>query len=212
MLLIVVPFLWYAVTVHRWIRAHAKEGDTFLSIKDYWKQAAGASAYMILTWLFEIVLHPLFKKVAKGDTDEVKNKYATKAGANLLAVLWGSSSTVWGYLVLRDSVWLSYYLGGRAGGTFENMFSNAPLQHCPQMVYDYNLFASGLYLGKLVLLFAQSRDEGFKEMLIHHIAALSLTFGSSYANLMGIGTVIIYLHSIADILLPLILALNSTVF
>ena len=49
-------------------------------------------------------------------------------------------------------------------------------------------------------------------MLIHHIAALALTFGSSYANLMGIGTVIIYLHAIADICLPLILSLNSTIF
>ena len=49
-------------------------------------------------------------------------------------------------------------------------------------------------------------------MLMHHIATLALTFGSSYANLMGIGTVIIYLHAIADILLPLVLFFNSTIY
>ena len=134
--------------------SNPKEGVHFLHITDYWKQIAGACVFITGTILMEVVLHPCFKTIAKGEDDEIRDKYATKAGSNLWASIWGTLLTVWGYRVLRNSVWLPSYLGGRAGGTFENMFKEAPMQYCPPEVYDYNLFASGLYLAKLILLFA----------------------------------------------------------
>ena len=102
----------------------------------------------------EVLLHPCFKKIAKGEDDEMRDKYATKTGSNLWSSIWGTMQTVWGYNVLKNTIWLPYWLGGLAGGTFENMFKDAPMQYCPPEVYDYNLFMSGLYLAKLILLLA----------------------------------------------------------
>ena len=43
----------------------------------------------------------------------------------------------------------------------------------------------------------------YREMLLHHIAALALYPGFIFANMMGIGVVLAWLHDIADITVSL---------
>ena len=52
----------------------------------------------------------------------------------------------------------------------------------------------------------------FEEMLLHHIAANCLYFCYIFSNIMGIGSVIAYLHDLADITGKLCKLLNATIY
>ena len=60
--------------------------------------------------------------------------------------------------------------------------------------------------------FINERMNDFEEMLLHHMAAISLYFCYIFGNVLSIGSVIAYLHDLADILGKLSKCLNTTVY
>ena len=61
------------------------------------------------------------------------------------------------------------------------------------------LFLS-LYTYQLLDLLIYGLDRlDFNEMLVHHICAVSLTFGTIFANSRGIGIIVAFLHGVSDI-------------
>ena len=60
-------------------------------------------------------------------------------------------SIYWGWLVLKDTPWLPWYLGGQAGGCFTNMIMNTPFPpEFTQALLDYSLFTFSYHFNNLV--------------------------------------------------------------
>ena len=49
-------------------------------------------------------------------------------------------------------------------------------------------------------MFFVEKDNDWREMVLHHLAALALYPGFIFANILGVGTVICWLHDLGDIL------------
>jgi len=103
-------------------------------------------------------------------------------------------------MVLKDTDWLPWYLGGQNNGQLVNTCKNLPFLTYNQDVLDYGLYTFGYHFGDMIhhLVIAE-RHGDFEEMLLHHIATSSLYFGYIFSNHIGIGSVIAFLHDIADI-------------
>ena len=72
----------------------------------------------------------------------------------------------------------------------------------PPGVHCYVLFTYGYHVQDLVSHLLEPRSEitnDWNEMLLHHLAALALYPGFFFGNLMGAGTVLAWLHDLADI-------------
>lgn len=77
---------------------------------------------------------------------------------------------------------------------------NNPFCEYPPGVYEWFLYSSGIYFGELVRhVFFDEHKPDFAEMLIHHLATVFLVFGSAYANQVGIGAIISWLHILTDV-------------
>jgi hypothetical protein len=77
---------------------------------------------------------------------------------------------------------------------------NAPFLPYPKAVLDYSLYTFGYHFGDAVMhAFVDERHNDFAEMFLHHIATCTLYFGYILANFLGIGSIIAFLHDIADI-------------
>ena len=65
------------------------------------------------------------KQVKNQDQPEVRHRRATKTSLYIFKAFWYTIMLVYGYIELKDSPWLPWYIGGN--GSFENMFpENAP--------------------------------------------------------------------------------------
>jgi len=93
-------------------------------------------------------------------------------------------------------------MGGQHTGkeAFENTMINNPFCEFPREVYEWFLYASGIYFGELVrhVCWHEAKND-YVEMLLHHSATVFLVFGSAYANQIGIGAIIAWLHLLTDI-------------
>ena len=93
-------------------------------------------------------------------------------------------------------------MGGNHEGktAFENTMTNNPFNTFPRGVYEWFLFSAGNYFGELALhVFVNEHKSDFGEMCVHHLATIFLIFGSGYANQVGIGAIISWLHIVTDI-------------
>jgi len=97
---------------------------------------------------------------------------------------------------------LPWWMGGRDDSktSFESTMINNPFCQYPRSLYTWFLYTFGIYFGELIShVFIQEHKGDFGEMLIHHLATCFLVFGSAYANQIGIGAVISWLHLASDI-------------
>ena len=78
--------------------------------------------------------------------------------------------------------------------------TNNPFSEFPCGVYNWFLYSSGIFFGELIRhVFIDEHKSDFGEMLVHHLATIFLIFGSAYANQVGIGAIISWLHIVTDI-------------
>ena len=123
--------------------------------------------------------------------------------------------SVWGYEELKATKHLPYFMGGTtdAKTAFESTMNNNPFCEYPRSLYNWFLFTFGIYVGELVRhVFIDEIKSDFGEMLIHHMATCFLVFGSAYANQVGIGCIISWIHLASDITASLIKVVASTHF
>ena len=134
-----------------------------------------------------------------------------RAGMYAWQVVYFTVATTWGYIALKDTDWLPWWMGGPADGHFTNSFVNPPFLPYPQIVYEYSLWTFGYHFGGLFMhTCVDERNRSFEEYLIHHIAAVALFFSFIYSNTIGIGATIAWIHDIADIFVSITKLLNST--
>lgn len=150
--------------------------------------------------------------VVKGDTAKDRQEHAKRAVDCFSKATYFFCSALWGYMVIKETNWLPWWMGGPQGGGFSNMFENAPFTPCPKPVLEYSLFTMGFHTGQFITHFEDMSRSDFHEMLLHHIATNGLYFGFIFSNLMPIGATIAFLHDIADIFGMLSKGLSSTRF
>ena len=110
-------------------------------------------------------------------------------------------SSYWGYITLKDSVWLPWYLGGLnpEGSIANGLFALYP--QTPPGTQCYILFTFGYHVFDFTkhLLNCRSTANDWREMMLHHIAAIALYPGFILSNIMGVGVLGAWLHDLADI-------------
>ena len=78
---------------------------------------------------------------------------------------------------------------------------------------DYSFYTFGFHFGNFIQhFFFDEHGTDFYEMLIHHLAANCLFFCYIFANCVPFGSVVAYLHDIADIPANAGKVLSSTTF
>lgn len=135
------------------------------------------------------------------ETPALHEIYTEKATRNLHCGAFYIMSTVWGYYLLKDSVWLPWYLGGQnPKADILTVYEWGFTEHTPKGIHTYVFFTYGYHLfSTFEHLFLKERGTDFREMVIHHIATLCLIFGMLLTNMMGVGTLIAWYHDLTDV-------------
>ena len=110
-----------------------------------------------------------------------------------------------------ETPYLPWYLGG--DGDIE--LSLGPKSEHPYPVdktgiHRYTLITMGYHVGGLIHHFFTPKKNDFLEMALHHIVAIYLFAGMYLINLWTIGSVIAYLHDIADITTNIVKPMSDT--
>ena len=147
--------------------------------------------------------------------EEARLKYMKKCADYSGQLILFTVFSIWGFRVLKDYKHMPWFMGGKfdAIESFETMATCRPFCEFPRPVHDWFLFTAGYYFGDLIrhVLF-EERKQAFGEFLIHHLASTLLIIGSAYANNVGIGSNISWLHFITDIPIAAVKILSSTVY
>ena len=140
-------------------------------------------------------------------------KYALKACDKTYRTTWFVIAVYWGWSVLKDTPYLPWYLGGMAGGDFRNINLKTIYDEYPPGLISYSFYTFGYHLQDFIEhAFFTERMNDYNEMLLHHIAAVSLYFAYTMGNMHPLGCVVAFLHDIADIPGSLCKLLNATHF
>ena len=102
-------------------------------------------------------------------------------------------------MILKDTEIYPSLLGG-PDTTGEVIWKHTPW--IPQLpnIFMYSLIAMGYHLEETVdHIFIEERSNDFLEMLLHHIATLTLYGGMLTNNALRIGVLIGWVHCIADV-------------
>ena len=197
---IIVPYTVMALKINAFGVANEPEGFHMPALYDFWRVLVGTVVTLIANYSFEFFLLPVWLKLdlKGGDDAELRMKYGLKSARCTYQTLYFTISTIWGYVVLKDTDWLPWWMGGMNNGNVDNMFKNNPFTPYPTAVLDYFLYTTGYHLGGLVKHIYENRESNdFLEMLMHHIATICLQFGSFLSNLMPVGATIAWVHDIA---------------
>lgn len=115
---------------------------------------------------------------------------------NLYRAIYFGIVSVYGYIVLKDTVDLPVYLGGI--GDQQNWFVDYPYRETSIDVKTYMVFTMGYHVSNTILCLLEERKGDFVEMMFHHIVTIFLFGGSFVTNFIGIGSVVAFLHDTAD--------------
>ena len=91
-----------------------------------------------------------------------------------------------------------------------NNFKGVPYHPHPPQLKMYLLVTMGYHVGGFVTHFFAARKNDFLEMTLHHIVAIYLFGGCYVLNMLNIGSVIAFLHDIADITTNMTKTLTET--
>ena len=94
---------------------------------------------------------------------------------------------------------MPWFLGGQ--GDFSVGFVDIPFVEVDQTVLFYGLFQFGVRLQYLLdHMFTAEKSNDFEEMLLHDTVTCFLFFGFLFSNFLPVGTMVIILHDVCDIL------------
>ena len=152
--------------------------------------------------IIHMIMPAVFYPITKGGDDEAeRKKYTYKATEHFFRGTYFLASAVWGWTVLKDSHYLPTSLGGPSDADLMSFkLGDSIMQPASQALLQYSFYTWGFHLGNSIqhVLF-EERGPEFAEMFIHHIAANSLYFAYIYGNAFLFGSIVAYLHDLADI-------------
>lgn len=124
---------------------------------------------------------------------------ARKFSESIWKTLFYSVSFAWGFYLIasRDFVWAL---------SFDAAFTHVPhLYMNPHLIdgdiYYFYIFQIGFYAHSIYAhVFLETRRKDFAQMLLHHVATLALVAISFTTRFCAIGTVIVAMHDLSDVL------------
>lgn len=119
-------------------------------------------------------------------------------------------AVAFGYKALMNQPYLPPILGG--SGAFLDSMNGYPYESHPPLLGEYLLITMGYHLGGFITHFFHERKNDFVEMALHHIVAIYLFGGCYLCNVWACGSVIAFLHDIADITTNLVKMLAESKF
>jgi len=161
-------------------------------------------------------LSSFYESICKEKFDKVKKEFfIEKCCHTTTQIFYFTFVTVWGYKVLVNTDWLPYDLGGSLPIKIaaDNAMVGMPFATVPESVVNFCMITMGYHFHDLIhhVLFKKKQTD-YYEMLLHHIIALTLYFCMNFGGVMGLGSVVSYLHYIADIPTALVRLVNSTIY
>ena len=121
--------MYYSIRINEYASKNHPEGFKFPHITDFWKSLAMAVGTQIVRVSIKLVCAPLFFGIVKGkDDEELKMKYAQKCSDYSFATLQYLVVSIWGFIVLRKTKHLPWFMGGNYDGltAFESTMVNNP--------------------------------------------------------------------------------------
>jgi hypothetical protein len=197
---IILPYFYFTAQIYQYGHQNAPKGYRFPKLSDLWVLIPGVAAFGIIQRVVLTITTPYLRKYVKSQDDpELCAKYTKKSSESMVKLAYYTLLCSWTYSILKDTTWLPWYCGGKTG-SFDALNENMPFLNTPEGVYECFLMYLSLYVYQLIELFANGLDRpDFNEMLAHHICAVSCTLCAIYANSLGTGILVAYLHALSDI-------------
>ena len=98
---IAIPFVYYSIVVNAHGTSNKPEGFNFPHICDFWRVLVGAICTQIFKSFATNAFKSSFYNYVKGDTDELKMRYQTKAAEHIGQLSYLTFFSVWGYYELK---------------------------------------------------------------------------------------------------------------
>jgi hypothetical protein len=168
------------------------------SYKDFYITAIGCFvSWIMMTVLNKLTWNMFYHLCKEKENEEIRIAKTQKSCDHFYKGFYFIISTVWGYLVMKDSNFLPRSLLGV--GDLSHVHDNYPLVEWPAGLRTYYLFTMGYHLQCLLHHMSDHVRHDYMEMMLHHIVTMFL-YGFSYlVNMTLGGAVVMYLHDIADI-------------
>jgi hypothetical protein len=150
----------------------------------------------------EAIISKKYKNPEDEENFELGKVYIKKLATNMFKLLFYTFMTVFGYYVLSGMEFFPTSLGGSGYllKMFEPGYPDAFFFKKPEYFDVYYLIALGFCLTDLIwLIFIYKLQSDFKLMLLHHLCTISLITFSYLTNNSNIGSIVLFLHDIADI-------------
>ena len=207
-----VPFWYFAIQCYQWGHANKPEGYDYPHITDFKYTLMGSAFLLVVKYIIVLLFNDILRDewCKKQDSEELQRKYAFKACISMYKFFYFSMSVIWGYIILKDSVWLPRILFGQNPDADIYSIFQTGFVEVPKGFKFYAFFTYGYHFAEGIdhALF-QERQSDYREMLIHHIATSSLYPGYLMANLMGVGGIIGWIHDISDVFIAAARFANS---
>lgn len=177
--------------------------DPFLPemVNNFWIVLASALALHIIKLVVVTLTKGLFKPFCKNPEDaELCDKRANKAACKLFKGSFYIVATYIGWVILKDSEIYPSLFGGPESTGKTIWDENTPWSSEVPFTFMYSLWHMGYHVEELIdHIFLQDHGNDFYDMLLHHIATLTLFGGMLLNNALRVGVIIAWVHDIADV-------------
>lgn len=146
------------------------------------------------------------KKYFEPGQEEIRKTIRRKLASNIFKGSYYGLMSVFGYIVLRECEYFPKELGGKGymAKMFEEGYPNSFYHEKPKFFnLHYFISLSYSFLDWIWLVFIYDRQSDFWNMVLHHLCTTSLIIFSYITNYSNIGSIVIFLHNVSDVVLYL---------
>jgi hypothetical protein len=145
--------------------------------KIFWIPIASAFALFAFKRQLYNITVPCFIQIAKDQHDQqMVEERANKSALALYKLCVYMGTSMWGYIILKDSEIMPWFMGG--SGSLVNCFTNLPYQTQIPGLIEFSLFQMGYFIEDIINhVFFKERSSDFWEMNLHHFITLTLYGG-----------------------------------
>ena len=142
-----MPYIYYATIINLYGQQNKPKGYRMPGLEDLWMTGVGAIVCTVVRKFMFDLSYPTFYEISKEQNDEeLRKKYAHKAADKLYRTTYFIISSFWGWYVLKDTPFLPWYLGGRAGGQYTNIEMKSVFPEYPGPLIEYSYYTFGYHL------------------------------------------------------------------
>lgn len=162
-----------------------------------------------------ILIHKLFKYLTVDNLEKCLSKrysaeeiqiYKHKVSTNIIKFGLYLSSTILGYVVLKDSDFFPWLLGG--SGEFKNYCAAGYPEYLffekPQLFDFYYNFNLGFAFFDMYILLTYPLQSDFLLMILHHFVTFNLVIFSFLVNFSHGGSIVFFVHYTGDVMMSLV--------